>query len=131
MATLRGSSGSYLIGSAPPEIVWTVVRGDTAKLRVDFLENDESTHYDITNWEFASSTYDFRGDILDPLEVTVGDGYVDIVAPASLTAEWGNGYSSIVGELAFDLEATLDDGTVWTPVIGVITVLGDVSGGRL
>lgn len=123
--------GPEVFGANPANIKWTIVRGDTAKLRVDFLENDESTPYDISNWVFASTTYDFRGDILDLLNITVGQGYVDIVAPASLTAEWGVGYSSIVGELAFDLEATLDDGTVWTPVIGTITVLADVSGGRL
>jgi len=28
----------------------------------------------------------------------------------------------------FDLQVTIDDGTVWTPVIGTINVLGDISG---
>jgi hypothetical protein len=123
--------GPEVFGANPANIKWTVVRGDTAKIRVEFLDNDEVTYFDISEWTFASSTYDFRGDILDPLEVVVGEGYVDIIASATLTQEWGTGYTATVAELAFDLEATLDDGTVWTPVIGTITVLGDVSGGRL
>jgi hypothetical protein len=36
-----------------------------------------------------------------------------------------------VTELAFDLQVTIDGATVWTPVIGTITVLGDVTGGSL
>jgi hypothetical protein len=44
-----------------------------------------------------------------------------------LSAFWGSTYRSSVAELMFDLEVTIDD-TVWTPVIGTITVLGDISG---
>ena len=30
-------------GNTPAIVKWTVVRGDTARLRVDFLENDETS----------------------------------------------------------------------------------------
>ena len=120
--------GPEIIGADPVRPKWQVVRGDTAKLRIEFLENDEETYYDISNWDFVSTSYDSRGDILDELKVLVYDGYVDIVASPDLTEAWGQGYISVVAELIFDLEVTIDDGTVWTPVIGTIMVLGDVSG---
>jgi hypothetical protein len=117
-------------GNTPATIKWNIVRGDTARLRVDFLENDEITIFDISNWEFASTTYDAFGDVLDSLDVEVGDGYVDIIAPSSTTSLWGVGYSPTVAELSFDLEATIGD-IVWTPVLGIIKVSADVTGGSL
>ena len=120
--------GPEIIGADPARPKWQVVRGDTAKLRIEFLENDEETYYDISNWDFVSTSYDSRGDVLDELKVLVYDGYVDIVASSDLTEAWGEGYISVTAELMFDLEVTIDDGTVWTPVIGTIMVLGDVSG---
>ena len=51
-----------------------------------------------------------------------------VTAPADITAFWGTTYGGTVAELNFDLEATIDE-TVWTPVIGTISVLGDVAGG--
>jgi hypothetical protein len=120
--------GPETLGANPANIKWTVVRGDTAKLRVEFLESNEITYYDINGWSFDSSTYDFRGDVIDPLSVEVGDGYVDIIASAAITREWGTGFTSQIAELAFDLQATLVDGTVWTPVVGTIKVIGDVTG---
>lgn len=120
-----------IFGADPANINWRIVRGDTSPLRVEFLENDEATPYDTTGWEFSATTYDFKGDVLDELEVTAGEGYAEIVAPAEITALWGTGYRSPVAELAFDLQVIIDNNTVWTPVIGTITVLGDVTGGSL
>lgn len=117
-------------GSDPISIQWNVVRGDTAKLRVQFFENDETTLFSTTGWEYAASAYNVRGDFLDELEIEKGEGYIDIVAPADITAEWGTGSASIVAELAFDLEIIIND-DVWTPIIGTISVMGDVTGGSL
>jgi hypothetical protein len=125
------SCSPEIFGADPTNIKWQVVRGDTSPLRVEFYENDEVTPYDTTGWEYAATTYDFRGDVLDELEVEAGDGYVNITAPAEITELWGTGYSSVVTELAFDLQVTVDNDTIWTPVIGTITVLGDVTGGSL
>jgi hypothetical protein len=129
MTTSTQSTNEYF-GSNPIIIKWNIVRGDTAKLRVQFLENDESTLFDTYGWQFASSAYDSRGDALDELEIIVGQGYVDIVAPSDITENWGTGTGSVIAELAFDLEIIIDD-TVWTPVLGIISVIGDVTGGSL
>jgi hypothetical protein len=120
--------GPEIFGADPIRLKWQIVRGDTATMRVEFFENDETTAYDVSDWEFVSTAYDSKNDFLDELDVTIGSGYVDITAPSDITESWGTGYSSVVTELMFDLEVTLTDGTVWTPVVGTITVLGDVSG---
>lgn len=125
------SCGPETFGADPAVIKWQVVRGDTSILRVEFLENDESTSYDTSTWTYLASAYDYKGDVTDELEVSSGDGYVEIVATSDISQYWGTGYGSIVAELAFDLQVTIDGDTVWTPVVGTISVLGDVTGGSL
>jgi hypothetical protein len=120
-----------VFGADPANIVWQVVRGDTAKIRIEFLEDDEVTYYDTTGWQFVATSYDFRGDVLDELSVTINPGYVDVVASSEITQFWGTGYRSAVAELAFDLQVTIDNDTVWTPVVGSIRVLADVTPGSL
>lgn len=119
------------IGADPMIVKWKIVRGDTSPLRVEFYEPDESTPFDTSTWEFEATAYDAKGEALDELEVEAGDGFVNITAPADITSLWGTGFGSVVAELAFDLQVTIDGDTVWTPVLGTITVLGDVTGGSL
>lgn len=120
-----------IVGSDPVRFQWVITRGDTSPLRVYFYEPDEVNTFDISDWSFASTAYDFKNDVSDELEISVGNGYVDITATPDITGYWGTGYATTVAELAFDLQATLPDDTVWTPVLGTIKVLGDVTGGSL
>jgi hypothetical protein len=126
MANCFQSSTSF--GSSPVNVKWNITRGDTATLTVQFLEDDETTLVDTSDWEYVSSAYDPKGDVLDELEVEESNGTVTITAPADITVNWGIGSGSVLAELAFDLEITIDNDTVWTPIIGTIVVLGDVSG---
>jgi hypothetical protein len=126
-----GTSSINQVGANPVNIKWKVVRGDTATLRVDFLEDDEVTPIDIDDWSFISSSYDSSGDLLDELTVDKYDGYVIITAPAETTKYWGVGYKSIVADLPFDLEITTDDDVICTPIIGTITVYSDITPGAL
>lgn len=120
------------IGADPAIHMWSVVRGDTSNLLVQFLEADEKTFIDTTGWQYLASAYDPKSDTVDELIVNVSPGYVEIVAPAEITQLWGSGHGKVVGELSFDLQVTKADGTVWTPVIGNIIVIGDVTyGGSL
>jgi hypothetical protein len=123
--------GPEVFGADPARIKWQVVRGDTSPLRIEFLEDDEETYFDTSGWVYKSMTHDPQSDTIDELEVTAGEGYVDILAPASITSLWGVGYKPLVTELSFDLQVTIDGQTVWTPVIGTISVYGDVTGGSL
>jgi hypothetical protein len=120
-------------GATPANVQWTVVRGDTARLNVKFLEDDESTLFDTEGWEYRATVYDPNGDVLDELEVEYEDtSDVTIVAPASITENWGTAYKSVVAELSFDLQAVIPESgedTIWTPVIGTICVLGDITPG--
>lgn len=125
------SCGPQVFGADPMTIKWQIVRGDTSPLRVEFYENDETTLFDTSGWEFLASAYDYKANIVDELTVEVGDSYVNIIAPSDITEFWGDGYASVVAELAFDLQVIIDNETVWTPVIGTISVLGDVTGGSL
>lgn len=117
-----------VFGADPVNIRWNVVRGDTSTIRVDFLNDDETTLLDTDGWDFIASAYDRKTDIVDELEVEAFEGYAVVTAPAEVTALWGTTYGGTVAELSFDLEITID-GTVWTPVIGTISVIGDVSTG--
>ena len=122
-------------GASPANIQWTVVRGDTATLLVQFLEDDEITPFDCDEWTFRATAYDPMGDVLDNLTVTVDDNEVTITALASITEDWGTGYNQVAAELRFDLEVIIEGGsganadTVWTPVIGTICVLSDMTPG--
>jgi hypothetical protein len=120
--------GPEIFGADPARIKWQIVRGDTSPLRVEFLQDDEVTYFDTSDWTFIATTYDPQSDTLDELTVTPGSGYVDILAPASLTSQWGLGYKTIVTELTFDLQVTIDTDVIWTPLIGTISVIGDISG---
>ena len=117
-----------IFGADPARIKWNIVRGDTSPLRVEFLQDDEVTYFDTSDWTYEATSYDPQSDFLDFLEVTPGEGYVDIMAPASITQFWGTGFKSVVTELTFDLQVTIDGETIWTPLIGTISVLGDITG---
>jgi hypothetical protein len=120
--------GPEVFGADPARIKWSIVRGDTSPLRIEFFEDDEVTYFDTSDWTYEATTYDPQSDTLDSLEVTPGEGYVDIMAPASITELWGTGFKSVVTELTFDLQVTIDNDTIWTPLIGTISVIGDITG---
>jgi len=133
MANCGCSNDIEKYGANPVNIQWKVVRGDTAVLTIDFLDTDETTPFDTDGWTYKATTYDPQGDVLDALEVTATTGSVTITADACITENWGKGYKSIVAELQFDLVAyipqTGSSNYVWTPVLGTIVVLGDVTPG--
>ena len=117
------------IGADPLVMQWTVVRGDTSPLSIQFLEDDEVTFLDTTGWTARATSYDPKGDVLDDLDASIDGGVVTINVPASITEYWGSGYKSVVSELRFDLQITKPNNIIWTPVIGTIRVLGDVTPG--
>lgn len=119
-----------IFGADPVNIRWTVVRGDTATLRVEFYETDEETYLDISEWVFSATAFNRREEIFDELDIEVYDGYVDIVASPDITETWGTGIGGRIFELSFDLQVEVEN-RIWTPVLGTISVLGDVTGGTL
>lgn len=121
-------------GATPANIQWTVVRGDSATLKIEFFEDDESTYWDTDGWTFSSTAFDPSGEILDELNVIDEEGYVTISISSDITLNWGTQYKSVVAELPFDLQVTIPGGSgeediIWTPVTGTICVLGNVTPG--
>lgn len=125
------SNSRQVLGIEPVNIRWNITRGDTSSIRVQFLEADETTNVDTSTWIFEASAYDSKSKVFDDLVVEVDGNDIVITAPSDLTEFWGRGISTTVAELAFDLQVTIDRFTVWTPIVGTITVIGDVTGGRL
>lgn len=117
-----------IIGAKPAYITWKVVRGDTATIMVQFLENDEVTSYDTTGWTYVSKAYDSNTSTSYNLLVEEVTNGVKITASSDITATWGTAPKNRVAELSFDLQVTIDAETVWTPILGNISVLGDVPG---
>lgn len=118
------------VGASPANVLWNVVRGDTATLLVQFFENDEVTPIQTDNWTFAASAFDPRTETFYTLETDEGVNAVTITADPDMTDEWGPGVVATVAELTFDLQVTREDGVVWTPIVGTIRVAGDVTGAQ-
>lgn len=119
-------------GLEPIVVQWKVVRGNTATLTVDFLESDETTGWDTDGWTYKATAYDPQGNVLDDLPVEAENGSLTLVVPSSTTDRWGTTYASIVAELRFDIRVTIPADpcdTIWTPVLGTICVLGNVTPG--
>jgi hypothetical protein len=112
-----------VLGSSPVNVKWNIVRGDTATLRIDFLEEDEVTPYNISSWVIESTVYNPKTGARNDLEITKNSGWIVVTARADITAQWGDGFRYRVNELNFDVEVTLADGTVWTPVVGVVSLI--------
>jgi hypothetical protein len=90
------------------------------------MESDEVTPQDTSGWVSSASAYNPKTGIVDVLEASVGEGYVDVIADSEITAGWGTGYAPIVAELSFDLQI-IREGETWTPIIGTIAVIPDIT----
>jgi hypothetical protein len=126
---------TQVLGANPANIHWNVVRGDTAKIRITFFESNEVTQFDTEGWTYLATAYNPATNTYDELLVVEGDNYVDIIASPEISNSWGAASSGIVAELSFDLEITIPavapetEDTIWTPVIGTISVMGDITRG--
>lgn len=116
-----------IFGADPVNITWNVVRGDTSSLDIQFLEDDEITAIDISDWTFVATAFNKATQSSDELEITESNLGITITATSEITETWGSGIQSRSAELLFDLQGTNSDQVVWTPVIGIISVLGDVT----
>lgn len=132
MATYRdATSGAYNIGSVPPQVNWTIVRGDTSSFQV-YVTDDLEAPLTISEWtidmEIKRPTTT-PGEFTDNATVivtlvpapTVNDG------PGEFTVSLTKEQSAILmtGDI-FDIELS-KVGTVWTVARGTIILLEDVT----
>jgi hypothetical protein len=137
MSCLGCPPDTQVLGANPANIHWNVVRGDTAKIRMSFFDSNESNQSDISSWSYLATAFNPQTKTKYNLDVVYGDEYIEIVALPETTSLWGTADSGTVAELFFDLEITIpaedpeDDDIIWTPVIGTISVIGDITRGVL
>lgn len=132
MATYRGTGQSrYDIGDAPPLVVWTIVKGDTAAFRV-YVTDDAKVPLVIADWNISAEFR--RPDIADNFDQdTAGTVFVLTPAPedndgdgeftVKLTSSQSNQLRT--GDV-FDIELS-DPDRVWTVARGKMVVLEDVT----
>ena len=128
MATFRNQpTDSYALGAAPPEVRWTVVRGDSAAFRV-YVTNDAREPLYLNDWEIAMDIYRPSTDEVivslspEPIEFqdTEGSFTVNLTSSQSELLETGD---------IFDIQLTelLSEGRVWTVAKGSMVILEDVT----
>jgi len=135
MATFRDqATGAYSIGSAPPTVTWTVVKGDTAAFRV-YVTDDNKDPLTISEWtiEMEVKRPTVAGNFNDANPTSVltiypvataedGDGEFTV----SLTSAQSRSLNT--GDI-FDIE--LSDATrVWTVARGTLTIIEDITNGQ-
>ena len=137
MATYRGQGqSSYDIGSTPPRVNWTVVRGDTASFRV-YVTDDDKQPLTIADWTIQmqvkrpTTNPIISGEITDNAtlilnltpEADPDDGPGEFTV--SLTAEQSN---ILETNDIFDIELSLaQNEVVWTVAQGKMIILEDVT----
>jgi hypothetical protein len=127
----RGNN--YSVGNIPPQVAWTVVRGDTAAFRI-YLADDTKTALTISDWNIAMKIK--RPNLIKNLGIITDDATLILtLTPAqdaddlageftvSLTAQ----QSAILqtGDI-FDIQVS-QAGTVWTVAQGKMIILEDVT----
>jgi hypothetical protein len=128
MTTFRNqSTDSYALGSAPPEVRWTVVRGDSAAFRV-YVTNDAREPLYLNDWEIAMDIYrPSTSQVIvslspEPIEFQDSEGTftVNLTSSQSELLETGD---------IFDIQLTelLSEGRVWTVAKGSMVILEDVT----
>ena len=134
MTTFRNQSTNlYNVGSEPPQVVWTVVKGDTAAFRV-YVTDDASQPLNIPDWTI---NMEFKRPDTTPGVITDDATNIFTLTPsqqdedgageftASLTAEESNMLET--GDI-FDIELSLPQNViVWTVAQGKMVIIEDVT----
>ena len=132
MTNYRGAgSDSFSIGATPPNISWTLVRGDTAAFRV-YVTDEDRNPLTIADWDIA----------MDIVRETTTSSTVIVALTPGITADDDEGEftvaltanqsdllktSSSTSSDIFDIQ--LSDATrTWTVAKGTIIVIDDVTG---
>lgn len=135
MATLRNNQSSYPIGEKPPEIQWTLVRGDTSSFQV-YVTDDDRQPLVMSDWTVSmkikrpntfQETFLPTDEATDVLTLTpapdTGDGDGEFTVTLSST----NSASLQTGDI-FDIQlSSIQDSIVWTVAQGRVEVIEDIT----
>lgn len=128
-------SNTYAVGNIPPQVTWTVVRGDTASFKV-YVTDDAKQPLDLSGWNIAMeikrpNNPQDAGVITDAATLILtlapapdpddlpGEFTVSLTALESAELETGD---------IFDIELSTElDALVWTVAQGSMIILEDVT----
>lgn len=112
---------NYNIGSQPPQIEWTIVRGDTASFRV-YVTDDSRVPLDISEWTINA---DFKQS--DSVVVSTVPAAGEDDEDGEFTVSLTSAQTEILetGDV-FDIQLS-DDSRVWTVAQGRMVVIEDVT----
>lgn len=127
----RGNN--YSVGNIPPQVAWTVVRGDTAAFRI-YLTDDTKTALNIPDWTIAMKIK--RPNLEKNLGVITDDATLILTLTPSPDADDAAGEFTVsltanqsesleTGDI-FDIQVS-QIGTVWTVAQGKMIILEDVT----
>lgn len=115
------AKSTYSVGSVPPEIIWTVVRGDTASFRV-YVTDDAKDPLIIEDWTIA-------------MDINRGDTNIVSLTPGATVSDNAGEFTVFLNsdesELletddVFDIQLS-DDTRVWTVAKGKMVIIEDVT----
>lgn len=136
MTTYRGQGQSfYDVGSAPPFVNWTIVKGDTASFRV-YLTDDARQPLTIPDWTIRVEFKRPNSPVV-PGIITDDSELIFVTSPEQ-DAEDANGEfkvnlsadqtSQLLTNDIFDIELSLPENSiVWTVAQGKIILVEDVT----
>ena len=127
MANYRGQGGdSFSVGVEPPNVKWTLVRGDTAAFRV-YVTDEDRNPLDIEEWDIAMDIVR-EGTTSDTIIVSLTPGATADDDEGEFTVALTANQSDLLEtDDIFDIQLS-DANRTWTVCKGTITVIEDVTG---
>jgi hypothetical protein len=114
-------STTQTIGSIPPQLIWTIVRGDTASFRV-FVTDDAKQPINVEDWTIKADVK--RG---STLVVSLLPEQLDSDGPGEFTVSLTSSESEeLETDDVFDIQLSTV-GYVWTVAQGKMNVIEDVT----
>lgn len=127
MTSYRGQGGdSFSVGVEPPNVTWTVVRGDTAAFRV-YVTDEDRDPLNIAEWDIAMDIVR-EGTTSDTVIVALTPGVTADDEDGEFTVALTANQSDLLEtDDIFDIQLS-DNNRTWTVCKGTITVIEDVTG---
>jgi hypothetical protein len=116
---------SFSVGSPPPTVLWTLVRGDTSAFRV-YVTDEDRNPLTISEWDISMDIA--RPSSSNAVIVSLTPEATEDDDAGEFTVSLTSDQSEILSTNdIFDIQ--LDDGSrTWTVCKGTITVIEDVTG---
>lgn len=111
----------YSVGNIPPQVAWTLVRGDSSAFRI-YVTDDTKTPLNIPDWRID---LDIRRNNALVLSLYPASGENDAIGEFTVSLSPSESLALQTGDV-FDVQLTEGD-RVWTVVQGQITVIEDVT----